>query len=138
MRTRKGNPHQNRGSGDIFRPAVYTEAPPFDYFYTKEYEKGLQLYSKGVLIMDKCADLLPDYFSFVKGLVDSEDLSLNISRETLQHDGQFKAYSKAHLKRRLNPSLKKCLRTNARHTRNSLRRSAYSLNSVIYNDYGYA
>ena len=52
---------------------------PFDY-YTKSYEKGLQLYSNGVLIMDKCADLLPDYFSFVKGLVDSEDLSLNISR----------------------------------------------------------
>ena len=56
---------------------------PFDY-YSKEYEKGLQLYSNGVLIMDKCADLLPDYFSFVKGLVDSEDLSLNISREMLQ------------------------------------------------------
>ena len=52
---------------------------PYDY-YTKEFEKGLQLYSKGVLIMDKCSDLLPDYFSFVKGLVDSEDLSLNISR----------------------------------------------------------
>ena len=62
---------------------------PFDY-YTKDYEKGLQLYSKGVLIMDKCKDLLPDYFSFVKGLVDSEDLSLNISREMLQHDAQLK------------------------------------------------
>ena len=62
---------------------------PFDY-YSKEYEKGLQLYSNGVLIMDKCADLLPDYFSFVKGLVDSEDLSLNISREMLQHDRQLK------------------------------------------------
>ena len=62
---------------------------PYDY-YTKEYEKGLQLYSNGVLIMDKCADLLPDYFSFVKGLVDSQDLSLNISREMLQHDRQLK------------------------------------------------
>lgn len=62
---------------------------PYNY-YTKEYEKGLQLYSSGVLIMEKCADLLPDYFSFVKGLVDSEDLSLNISRETLQKDGQVK------------------------------------------------
>lgn len=62
---------------------------PYDY-YTKEYEKGLQLYSKGVLIMDKCSDLLPDYFSFVKGLVDSEDISLNISRETLQEDHQIK------------------------------------------------
>ena len=62
---------------------------PYDY-YTKEYEKGLALYASGVLIMDKCADLLPDYFSFVKGIVDSQDLSLNISRETLQKDSQLK------------------------------------------------
>ncbi|HCF70169.1 MAG TPA: molecular chaperone HtpG [Syntrophomonas sp.] len=62
---------------------------PYNY-YTKEFEKGLQLYSNGVLIMEKCADLLPDYFSFVKGLVDSQDLSLNISREMLQHDRQLK------------------------------------------------
>lgn len=62
---------------------------PFNY-YTKEYEKGLQLYASGVLIMDKCADLLPDYFSFVRGLVDSQDLSLNISREMLQHDHQLR------------------------------------------------
>lgn len=66
---------------------------PFDY-YSKDYEKGLQLYSSGVMIMDKCADLLPDYFSFVKGLVDSEDLSLNISREMLQHDRQLKVIAK--------------------------------------------
>ena len=62
---------------------------PFDY-YSKTFEKGLQLYSSGVMIMEKCADLIPDYFSFVKGLVDSEDLSLNISREMLQHDRQLK------------------------------------------------
>ena len=62
---------------------------PYD-FYTKEYEKGLALYASGVMIMEKCADLLPDYFSFVKGVVDSEDLSLNISRETLQKDNQLK------------------------------------------------
>ena len=62
---------------------------PYD-FYTKDYEKGLALYASGVLIMEKCADLLPDYFSFVKGVVDSEDLSLNISRETLQKDNQLK------------------------------------------------
>ena len=62
---------------------------PYDY-YTKEYEKGLQLYSNGVLIMDKCSELLPDYFSFVKGLVDSEDVSLNLSREVLQQDRQVK------------------------------------------------
>ena len=62
---------------------------PYNY-YTREYEKGLQLYASGVLIMEKCADLLPDYFSFVKGVVDSQDLSLNISREMLQQDGQLK------------------------------------------------
>lgn len=65
---------------------------PYNY-YSKDYEKGLQLYSNGVLIMEKCADLLPDYFSFVKGLVDSQDLSLNISREMLQHDRQLKIIS---------------------------------------------
>lgn len=69
------------------------ERIPFDY-YTKEYEKGLELYSNGVLIMDKCSDLLPDYFSFVKGMVDSEDLSLNISREMLQQGRQLKLIAK--------------------------------------------
>ena len=69
------------------------EKMPYD-FYTTEYEKGLELYSSGVLIMNKCADLLPDYFSFVKGIVDSEDLSLNISREILQHDRQLKLIAK--------------------------------------------
>ena len=66
---------------------------PFD-FYTKEFEKGLELYSNGVLIMNKCPDLLPDYFGFVQGLVDSADLSLNISRETLQHDRQLQFIAK--------------------------------------------
>lgn len=66
---------------------------PFDY-YSKDYEKGLQLYSSGVMIMEKCADLLPDWFSFVKGIVDSEDLSLNISRELLQQDRQLKIIAK--------------------------------------------
>ncbi|WP_420491693.1 molecular chaperone HtpG [Neobacillus drentensis] len=66
---------------------------PFDY-YSPEFEKGLELYSSGVLIMNKCSDLLPDYFSFVKGMVDSEDLSLNISREMLQHDRQLKLIAK--------------------------------------------
>lgn len=69
------------------------EKTPFD-FYTKEYEKGLELFSRGVMIMEKCGDLLPDYFSFVKGVVDSEDLSLNISREILQHDRQLKLIAK--------------------------------------------
>ncbi len=73
----------------VYIPSVL----PFDY-YTKEFEKGLQLYSNGVLIMEKCKDLLPDYFSFVKGLVDSPDLSLNISREILQQDRQLKTIAK--------------------------------------------
>ncbi|MEG1862258.1 MAG: molecular chaperone HtpG [Oscillospiraceae bacterium] len=68
------------------------KSAPYDY-YSKDFEKGLSLYSSGVRIMDKCSDLLPDYFSFVKGLVDSEDLSLNISREMLQHDRQLKIIS---------------------------------------------
>ncbi|MGN1411971.1 MAG: molecular chaperone HtpG [Oscillospiraceae bacterium] len=67
--------------------------PEYDY-YTKDFEKGLQLYSNGVLIMDKCPDLIPDHFSFVRGIVDSEDLSLNISREMLQHDRQVKIISR--------------------------------------------
>ena len=70
------------------------EKAPYDY-YSKSFEKGLQLYSSGVMIMEKCGDLLPDYFSFVKGLVDSEDLSLNISREMLQHDRQLKVIAKS-------------------------------------------
>jgi molecular chaperone HtpG len=69
------------------------EQIPYDY-YSKEFEKGLELYSNGVLIMEKCADLLPDYFSFIKGMVDSEDLSLNISREILQQDRQLKLIAK--------------------------------------------
>jgi molecular chaperone HtpG len=80
---------------------------PFDY-YTKEYEKGLQLYSSGVMIMEKCGDLLPDHFSFVKGLVDSEDLSLNISRELLQHDRQLQVMAKS-IDRSIRSELKKML-----------------------------
>ena len=83
----------------LFIPA----RPPFDY-YTKEFKRGLQLYANGVLIMDKCEDLLPDYFGFVKGLVDSADLSLNISREILQHDRQLKTIA-AHLKKKIKSEL---------------------------------
>jgi molecular chaperone HtpG len=86
--------HINADGAVVYHAVLFIpESIPFDY-YTKEYEKGLELYSKSVLIMDKCADLLPDYFSFVKGMVDSEDLSLNISREMLQHDRQLKIIAK--------------------------------------------
>ena len=84
------------------------EKIPFDY-YSKEYEKGLELYSNGVLIMNKCQDLLPDYFSFVKGMVDSEDLSLNISREMLQQDRQLKFIAK-NIKNKIKNELEKLLK----------------------------
>jgi len=84
---------------------------PFDY-YSKEYEKGLELYSNGVLIMNKCPDLLPDYFSFIKGVVDSEDLTLNLSREVLQHDRQLRFIAK-----NLRTKIKKELETMMKHDR---------------------
>ena len=83
-------------------------ATPYDY-YTKEYEKGLQLYSNGVLIMDKCADLLPEHFRFVRGVVDSPDLSLNISRELLQHDRQLKVIA-SNLERKIKNELVKMMK----------------------------
>ena len=82
--------------------------PPYD-FYSKEYKRGLQLYTSGVMIMDKCEDLLPDYFGFVRGLVDSADLSLNISREMLQHDRQLQLISRS-LERRIRGDLQKLLK----------------------------
>ena len=108
--------------------------PPFDY-YTKEFEKGLQLYSKGVLIMDKCADLLPDYFSFVKGLVDSEDLSLNISREMLQHDSQLKLIAKT-LEKKIKTELEKMLKDNRDIYEEFFKAFGMQLKFGIYNDYG--
>ncbi|WP_343009441.1 molecular chaperone HtpG [Clostridium celatum] len=84
------------------------ENMPYD-FYTKDYEKGLELYSNGVMIMNKCSDLLPDYFGFVKGIVDSEDLSLNISREILQHDRQLRFIAK-NIKNKIKSELEKMLK----------------------------
>ena len=81
---------------------------PFDY-YTKDFEKGLALYSRGVLITEKCSDLLPDYFSFIKGLVDSEDISLNISRETLQQDAELKLIART-IEKKIKSELEKMLK----------------------------
>ncbi|MCL2755149.1 MAG: molecular chaperone HtpG, partial [Oscillospiraceae bacterium] len=107
---------------------------PFD-FYTKEYEKGLQLYSSGVMIMDKCGDLLPDHFSFVKGLVDSEDLSLNISRELLQHDRQLKVMAKS-IDRSIRSELKKLL-TNEREKYTAFWKSfGTQIKFGVYNSFG--
>ena len=87
--------HTSAEGAVTYKALLYIpEKTPYD-FYTREYEKGLQLYSSGVLIMDKCADLLPDCFRFVKGVVDSPDFSLNISREILQHDRQLKVIATA-------------------------------------------
>jgi molecular chaperone HtpG len=107
---------------------------PFDY-YSKEYEKGLQLYSNGVLIMEKCADLLPDYFSFVKGLVDSEDLSLNISREMLQHDRQLKAIAKS-IEKTVSSELKKMLKNDRESYEKFWEAFGLQLKYGVYSDYG--
>lgn len=107
---------------------------PFDY-YSKEYEKGLQLYSNGVLIMDKCADLLPDYFSFVKGLVDSEDLSLNISREMLQHDRQLKAIAKS-IEKTISNELKKMLKNEREKYEEFWKAFGLQLKYGVYSDFG--
>ena len=87
--------HTSAEGAVTYKAMLYIpQKAPYD-FYTREYQKGLQLYSSGVLIMDKCADLLPDYFRFVKGVVDSPDFSMNISREVLQHDRQLKVIASA-------------------------------------------
>jgi molecular chaperone HtpG len=110
------------------------ENTPFDY-YTKEYEKGLELYSNGVLIMDKCSDLLPDYFSFVKGMVDSEDLSLNISRELLQHDRQLKLIAK-NIKNKIKGQLLSVLKEERENYEKFYKSFGRQLKFGVYNDYG--
>ncbi|MFF2908642.1 molecular chaperone HtpG [Paenibacillus sp. NPDC057934] len=110
------------------------ENTPFDY-YTKEYEKGLELYSNGVLIMDKCSDLLPDYFSFVKGMVDSEDLSLNISRELLQHDRQLTLIAK-NIKNKIKSQLQSLLKDEREKYDQFYSAFGRQLKFGVYNDYG--
>lgn len=107
---------------------------PMDY-YTKEFEKGLQLFSSGVLIMDKCSDLLPDHFSFVKGLVDSQDLSLNISREMLQHDRQLKLIAKS-LERTIKNELKKMLTNEREKYEKFWKAFGLQVKFGVYNGYG--
>lgn len=107
---------------------------PFD-FYSKDYEKGLQLYSNGVMIMDKCSELLPDYFSFVKGLVDSADLSLNISRETLQHDHILKIIAK-NIEKKLKNELQKLLKDNREDYIKFYETFGVQLKYGVYSDYG--
>ena len=107
---------------------------PFNY-YTRDYEKGLQLYASGVLIMDKCADLLPDYFSFVKGLVDSQDLSLNISREMLQHDSQLRLI-RTTLEKKIKNELTAMLRTDREKYDEFFKNFGLQLKVGCYEGYG--
>lgn len=108
--------------------------PSYDY-YTKDFEKGLALYSNGVMIMEKCPDLLPDYFSFVKGLVDSADLSLNISREILQHDRQLKLIAK-NIERNIKNELAKMLADDREGYKEFFKEFGVQLKYGIYNEYG--
>ncbi|MEZ0118555.1 UNVERIFIED_ORG: molecular chaperone HtpG [Heyndrickxia coagulans] len=110
------------------------EKIPFDY-YTPEYEKGLELYANGVLIMEKCPDLLPDYFSFVKGMVDSEDLSLNISREMLQHDRQLKLIAK-NIKNKIKRELANLLKENREQYEAFFKSFGRQLKFGVYNEFG--
>ena len=107
---------------------------PYDY-YSKAYEKGLQLYANGVLIMDKCADLLPDYFSFVRGLVDSPDLSLNISREMLQHDRQLKVIA-SNIEKKIKSELLAMLKNDREKYETFFRAFGLQLKYGTYMDYG--
>ena len=108
--------------------------PSYDY-YTKDFEKGLALYSNGVMIMEKCSDLVPDYFSFVKGLVDSADLSLNISREILQHDRQLKLIAK-NIERNIKNELAKMLSEDREGYKEFFKEFGVQMKYGIYNDYG--
>ncbi|MBB6621896.1 molecular chaperone HtpG [Clostridium gasigenes] len=110
------------------------EKTPYD-FYTKEYEKGLELYSSGVMIMDKCSDLLPDYFGFVRGVVDSEDLSLNISREILQHDRQLKLIAK-NVKTKIKNELENMLKNDRENYEKFYESFGRTLKYGVYNEYG--
>lgn len=114
----------------VYIPSVL----PYDY-YTKEFEKGLQLYSNGVLIMEKCKDLLPDYFSFVRGLVDSPDLSLNISREILQQDRQLKTIAK-NIEKKIKVELEDMLNKNRDEYVKFFKTFGIQLKFGCYNNFG--
>lgn len=107
---------------------------PYDY-YTKDYQRGLQLYSSGVLIMDKCAELLPEYFSFVKGIVDSQDLSLNISREMLQQDVQLKLMRK-NIEKKIKNELLKLLKNDRENYEKFFKAFGAQIKFGVYENYG--
>ncbi len=126
----------SRSEGAVtYNSLLYIPAKaPYDY-YSKEYEKGLQLYASGVMIMDKCADLLPDHFSFVRGLIDSEDLSLNISREMLQHDRQLKLIAKS-VEKSIKNELAKLLKTDRKKYEEFWNAFGIQLKFGVYHTFG--
>lgn len=127
--------HSTNEGAATFTSLLYIPShAPFDY-YTKAYEKGLRLYSKGVLISESCSELLPDYYSFVKGLIDSEDLSLNISREMLQHDHQLKLIAKT-IEKQIKRELKKMMTQERENYEKFFKSFGMGLKHGVYNDYG--
>lgn len=127
--------HISADGAIVYQAILYIpESMPFDY-YSKEYEKGLELYANGVLIMNKCADLLPDYFSFVKGMVDSESLSLNISREMLQHDRQLKLIAK-NIESKIKGELTRLQRDDREKYEKFYQAFGRQLKYGVYSDYG--
>lgn len=127
--------HINAEGAASFKAILYfPKNVPFDY-YTKEYQKGLELFSNGVMIMNKCPDLLPDYFGFVQGMVDSENLSLNISRELLQHDRQLQFIAKR-LKDKIKSELADMLKNEREKYEEFYKSFGRTLKYGIYSDYG--
>ncbi len=129
--------HSKNEGMPAYDAIVYIPAhAPFNY-YSKDYEKGLQLYSNGVMITEKCADLLPDYFSFAKGLVDSPDLSLNISRELLQHDRQLKVIAR-NIEKKIKSELEKMLSDEREKYESFFSAFGLQIKFGIYSSYGMA
>ncbi len=127
--------HINAEGTVSFKAVLFIPQQPSFDFYTKEFEKGLELYSNGVLVMNKCGDLLPDYFSFVKGVVDSEDLSLNISREMLQHDRQLKLIAK-NINNRIKKELKEVMNNQREKYEEFFKSFGRLLKFGVYSDFG--
>ncbi|MBR6789682.1 MAG: molecular chaperone HtpG, partial [Oscillospiraceae bacterium] len=127
--------HSSTEGASTYNALLFIPArAPYDY-YSRDFEKGLQLYASGVLIMDKCADLLPDYFSFVKGLVDSQDLSLNISRELLQHDRQLKLIA-GRLEKKIKSELMSMQMNDREKYEAFFKNFGLQLKYGVYSDYG--
>lgn len=127
--------HTNAEGASTYNALLYIPSnPPYNY-YTKDFQRGLQLYSSGVMIMENCADLLPDYFGFVRGLVDSQDLSLNISRELLQHDRQLQLIEKS-LNKKIKSELQKLMRSDRTKYNEFFKNFGLPIKYGIYQSFG--